>query len=168
MKDFMKSVISKSIIGQNKVHVGVMQFSTIQQLSFPLNQYYTKEEMSKAINGMQQVGGGTLTGEAITEVSKYFDAIQGGRPEMQQRLVVITDGEAQDHVRGPAEALRAKGVLIYAIGVVDANTTQLMELSGSPDRTYVERDFDALKDLESQLALELCDPVRGKRLGLKH
>nr|XP_040020900.1 collagen alpha-6(VI) chain-like isoform X1 [Gasterosteus aculeatus aculeatus] len=160
MKDFMKSVISKSIIGQNKVHVGVMQFSTIQQLSFPLNQYYTKEEMSKAINGMQQVGGGTLTGEAITEVSKYFDAIQGGRPEMQQRLVVITDGEAQDHVRGPAEALRAKGVLIYAIGVVDANTTQLMELSGSPDRTYVERDFDALKDLESQLALELCDPVR--------
>uniref|UniRef100_A0A3P8U058 Collagen type VI alpha 6 chain n=1 Tax=Amphiprion percula TaxID=161767 RepID=A0A3P8U058_AMPPE len=160
MKDFMKSVISKSFIGQNEVHVGVMQFSTIQKLEFPLNRFYSKEEMSKAIDNMQQVGGGTHTGEAITDVSQYFDASRGGRPDLRQRLVVITDGEAQDEVRRPAAALRAKGVVVYAIGVVDANTTQLLEISGSPDRMYAERDFDALKDLESQVALELCDPER--------
>ncbi|TNN51746.1 Collagen alpha-6(VI) chain [Liparis tanakae] len=160
MKDFMKSVVGKSLIGQNQVHVGVMQFSTVQQLAFPLNLYYSKEDMSKAIDDMQQVGGGTLTGGAITDVSQYFDASKGGRPGTRQRLVVITDGEAQDQVKGPAEALRAKGVLVYAIGVVDANTTQLLEISGSPDRTYAERNFDALKDLESQVAMELCDPER--------
>ncbi|XP_076592743.1 collagen alpha-6(VI) chain [Chaetodon auriga] len=160
MKDFMKSVISKSVIGQNEVHVGVMQFSTVQQLAFPLNRYYSKEEMSKAINDMQQVGGGTHTGEAIAQVSQYFDVSRGGRPDMRQRLVVVTDGESQDEVRAPAAALRAKGVVVYAIGVVDANTTQLLEISGSPDRMYAERDFDALKDLESQVALELCDPER--------
>ncbi|XP_054869683.1 collagen alpha-6(VI) chain isoform X2 [Amphiprion ocellaris] len=160
MKDFMKSVIGKSFIGQNKVHVGVMQFSTIQKLEFPLNRFYSKEEMSKAIDNMQQIGGGTHTGEAITDVSQYFDASRGGRPDLRQRLVVITDGEAQDEVRRPAAALRAKGVMVYAIGVVDANTTQLLEISGSPDRMYAERDFDALKDLESQVALELCDPER--------
>nr|XP_046254472.1 collagen alpha-6(VI) chain isoform X2 [Scatophagus argus] len=160
MKDFMKSVINKSVIGQNEVHVGVMQFSTVQQLEFPLNRYYSKDDMSRAIDGMQQIGGGTLTGEAIKDVSKYFDASRGGRPEMRQRLVVITDGEAQDEVKNPAGALRAKGVVVYAIGVVDANTTQLLEISGSPDRMYAERDFDALKDLESQVAMELCDPDR--------
>ncbi|XP_008296192.1 collagen alpha-6(VI) chain isoform X2 [Stegastes partitus] len=160
MKDFMKSVISKSFIGQNEVHVGVMQFSTIQKLEFPLNRFYSKGEMSKAIDDMQQIGGGTHTGEAITDVSQYFDSSRGGRPGLRQRLVVITDGEAQDVVRGPAAALRAKGVVVYAIGVVDANTTQLLEISGSPDRMYAERDFDALKDLESQVALELCDPER--------
>lgn len=162
MKDFMKSVIRKSIVGQNEVHVGVMQFSTIQQLEFPLNTYYSKEEMSKAINDMQQLGGGTHTGEAITHVSQYFDAARGGRPDMRQRLVVITDGEAQDEVKGPAAALRAKGVVVYAIGVLDANTTQLLEISGSSERMYAERDFDALKDLESQVAWKLCDPGRGK------
>ncbi len=167
MKDFMKSVISKSVVGQNEVHVGVMQFSTVQQLEFPLNRYYTKEEMLNAINGMQQIGGGTHTGEAITYVSQYFDAARGGRPDMRQRLVVITDGEAQDKVKGPAAALRAKGVVVYAIGVVDANTTQLLEISGSPNRMYSERDFDALKDLESQVAMELCDPERGKGLVLQ-
>ncbi|XP_040899842.1 collagen alpha-6(VI) chain-like isoform X2 [Toxotes jaculatrix] len=160
MKEFMKAVISKSLIGQNEVHVGVMQFSTEQQLAFPLNRYYSKEEMSRAIDDMQQLGGGTHTGEAITDVSQYFDTNRGGRPGLRQRLVVITDGEAQDEVKGPAVALRAKGVVIYAIGVVDANTTQLLEISGSPDRMYAERDFDALKDLESQVALELCDPER--------
>lgn len=163
MKSFMKSVISKSIIGQNEVHVGVLQFSTIQQLEFPLNRYYSKDEMYKAIDGMDQLGRGTLTGEAIIDVSKYFDSANGGRPDLRQRLVVITDGEAQDEVKDPAEALRNKGVVVYAIGVVEANTTQLLEISGSPSRMYAERDFDALKDLESHVALELCDPDRGEK-----
>ncbi|XP_028297954.1 collagen alpha-6(VI) chain isoform X2 [Gouania willdenowi] len=160
MKEFIKSVIGKSVVGPDQVHVGVMQFSSTQQLEFPLNRFFSKEEMSVAIDGMQQIGGGTDTGKAIALVSQYFDLAQGGRPGLRQRLVVITDGEAQDEVKGPAATLRAKGVVIYAIGVVDANTTQLLEISGSPDKMYTERDFDALKDLESQVALELCDPER--------
>ncbi|XP_011603520.2 collagen alpha-6(VI) chain isoform X2 [Takifugu rubripes] len=160
MKDFMKSVIKQSIVGKNEVHVGVMQYSTIQKLVFPLNQYYTKDELSKAIDEMQQIGGGTHTGEAITDVSQYFDARNGGRPDLKQRLVVVTDGESQDEVRQPAEALRAKGVIVYSIGVVAANTSQLLEISGTPNRMYAGRDFDALKDLEKQMAMELCDPDR--------
>ncbi|XP_065813644.1 collagen alpha-6(VI) chain isoform X1 [Labrus bergylta] len=160
MKDFMKSVIGKSIIGQNDVHVGVMQFSDRQTMEFPLNSFYSQDEMLQAIGDMIQFGGGTLTGEAITAVSQYFDVARGGRPNLKQRLVVITDGEAQDEVAGPAASLRANGVLVYAIGVVDANTTQLLEISGTPDRMYSERDFDALKDLESEVALELCEPDR--------
>ncbi|XP_047196684.1 collagen alpha-6(VI) chain [Hippoglossus stenolepis] len=160
MKDFMKSVINKSAIRQNDVHVGIMQFSTIQKLQFKLNEYYSKEEMFKAIDDMAQIGGGTHTGEAITVVSQYFDASSGGRPDLRQTLVVVTDGEAQDVVKGPAEALRAKGVVIYAIGVMEANTTQLLEISGSPEKIYAQRDFDALKDLENQLAMEICEPER--------
>uniref|UniRef100_A0A3Q3FK60 VWFA domain-containing protein n=1 Tax=Labrus bergylta TaxID=56723 RepID=A0A3Q3FK60_9LABR len=162
MKDFMKSVIGKSIIGQNDVHVGVMQFSDRQTMEFPLNSFYSQDEMLQAIGDMIQFGGGTLTGEAITAVSQYFDVARGGRPNLKQRLVVITDGEAQDEVEGPAASLRANGVLVYAIGVVNANTTQLLEISGTPDRMYSERDFDALKDLESEVALELCEPDRGE------
>lgn len=164
MKDFMKSIVGKSAIGQNQVHVGIMQFSTIQIMEFPLNRFYDKAEINRAIEDMQQIGGGTHTGEAIGEISYYFDRSGGGRPDLRQSLIVITDGEAQDEVKGPAEALRAKGVLIYAIGVVNANTTQLLEISGTPDRVYNEKDFDGLKFLESQLAMELCDPERGERV----
>ncbi|KAF3838994.1 hypothetical protein F7725_017711 [Dissostichus mawsoni] len=151
MKDFMKFVISKSAIGENKVHVGVMQFSTSYKLEFPLNQYYSKVNISRAIDDMTQLNEGTRTGKAITEVSRYFDAARGGRPGMRQNLIVITDGKAQDDVRGPAEALRKKGVVIYSIGVKNHNPTQLKEISGYSHRVYSEKDFDALKDLEAQL-----------------
>lgn len=170
MKDFMKSIITKSVIGMNEVHVGVMQFSTDARLHFPLNRYHSKEELYRAIDGMTQFGGGTHTGAALQAVAPYFDLTNGGRPELTQRLMVITDGESQDAVKNPAAALRAKGVVVYAIGVVDANTTQLLEISGSSDRTFSEKDFDALKNLENQVALKICETDEGKSEGwaVKH
>ncbi|KAI4790340.1 hypothetical protein KUCAC02_034696 [Chaenocephalus aceratus] len=103
------------------------------------------------------MNGGTSTGKAITEVSKYFDAARGGRPGMIQNLIVITDGKAQDNVRGPAEALREKGVVIYSIGGKNHNPTQLKEISGDSHRVYSVKDFDALKDLEAQVSSKICE-----------
>lgn len=155
MKDFMKSVISKSNVGQNDVRVGVMQFSTGQKLEFSLSQYYRKEDMLQAVEEMEQINEGTLTGKALTEVSKYFDATRGGRPELKQRLVVITDGDAKDVAR-PAKALRDKGVVIYAIGVGEATSTQLEGITGSNDNVLILSNFDAMKALDRELILKLC------------
>ncbi|XP_055083605.1 collagen alpha-6(VI) chain [Periophthalmus magnuspinnatus] len=160
MKNFMKAVMGKSSIGPDLVHFGVLQFSTVQKPEFPLNQFFSKEQLVQAVDGITQLGGGTHTGAAIAYAQQYFDAARGGRPALTQRLVVITDGEAQDEVKGPAQRLRDSGVVIYAIGVVGANTTQLEEISGTPDRVYAEKDYDALKDLENQLSLEICNPER--------
>ncbi|KAM7382826.1 hypothetical protein PAMP_002532 [Pampus punctatissimus] len=157
MKDFMISVINKSNIGQDMFRVGVMQFSTTQKLEFSLDTYYKKDEMLIAINNTHQLGGGTHTGEAIKKLSGYFHA---NKPHQRKMLIVITDGESQDDVKEPAETLRANGVMIYVIGVVNANITQLEEISGSKDRVYTGENFDALEDFENELALELCDPKR--------
>uniref|UniRef100_UPI0037E9B12B collagen alpha-6(VI) chain-like n=1 Tax=Semicossyphus pulcher TaxID=241346 RepID=UPI0037E9B12B len=158
MKDFMKSVISKSAFGQDEVHVGVMQFSTNRELNLPLNRYNSKEEVSQAINNMQQMNGGRRTGEAITELSKYFDASRGRYPNLEQWLVLITDGDSQDEVKGPAAALRHQGVEVITIGVLNANLHQLREISGPTGSVFDERDFDALTDLENEIPLKLCDP----------
>ncbi|XP_045899718.1 collagen alpha-6(VI) chain-like isoform X5 [Micropterus dolomieu] len=157
MKEFMISVVNKSAVALDKVHFGVMQFSNDIQLEFPLDLYYTKEEMFKAIRDMQQLSEGTYIGKGLREVSQYFDASRGGRPNLKQWLVVITDGRSKDEVKGPAEALRAKQVVIYSIGVGKIDNTQLTDISGSSDRTYVKRDFDGLKDIETEVALKICD-----------
>ncbi|KAG7274209.1 hypothetical protein CRUP_007646 [Coryphaenoides rupestris] len=156
MKDFIKSMIGKSQVGQDMVHVGVIQFSTTLTLEFPLNSFFDRSKMWKAIDNMQQLGGGTNTGQALTDISQYFDPGMGGRSGMRQNLIVVTDGESQDQVKEPAKLLRNKGVIIYAIGVEGANATQLLEISGSHDRMFTERNFDGLKDLDSQLALDVC------------
>ncbi|KAF3692451.1 Collagen alpha-6(VI) chain Precursor [Channa argus] len=157
IKDFLKSVIGKSIIGQNDVHVGLMQYSTQYVLEFPLNKFYTKDEMVNAVDTMKQMNEGTLTGKAITAVSGYFDKALGGRPELKRNLVILTDGRSQDDVKGPAKALRDKGVVIHAIGVGKANTKQLEEITGSLERVFYKSDFSTVKDLDRQLALKLCD-----------
>uniref|UniRef100_A0A3Q4GKN7 VWFA domain-containing protein n=1 Tax=Neolamprologus brichardi TaxID=32507 RepID=A0A3Q4GKN7_NEOBR len=157
MKNFTKSVISKSSIGLDKVHVGFMQYSTNRRLEFDLTKHYNLEGMLNTIDVMEQMNEGTRTGRAITEVSQYFDAARGGRPWMKQWLVVITDGKSQDSVKEPAHALRAKGVVIHAIGVDKANRKELSEISGSSQRVFIENTFDALKELETKLALKFCE-----------
>ncbi|CAI5661505.1 unnamed protein product [Oreochromis niloticus] len=157
MKDFMKSVISKSIIGLDKVHVGLMQYSTTSRLEFDLTTHYNLEGMLNTIDDMEQMNEGTRTGRAITEVSQYFDAARGGRPWVKQWLVVITDGKSQDNVREPARALRDKGVVTYSIGVDKANSSKLSDISGSSQRVFIENTFDGLKELGTKLALEFCE-----------
>ncbi|XP_063341583.1 collagen alpha-6(VI) chain-like isoform X2 [Pelmatolapia mariae] len=157
MKNFTKSVISKSNIGQDKVHIGFMQYSTNTRLEFDLTKHYNLEGMLNTIDGMKQMNEGTRTGRAITEVSQYFDAARGGRPWMKQWLVVLTDGKSKDNVTEPAHALRAKGVVIYAIGVDKVNRQELSEISGSSQRVFIENTFDALKELETKLALKFCE-----------
>ncbi|KAM4580679.1 collagen alpha-6(VI) chain-like isoform 1-T2 [Odontesthes bonariensis] len=160
MKHFIKSVISKSLIGPDGVHIGVMQFSTNPKLEFDLNEYHSKEEIMRKIDQMGHVKAGVHPGKAISEVSDYFGASRGGRPGVSQILVMITAGSAKDEVRGPAQALRAKGVTIYTVGVLDANSKQLLDISGSSDHVFNRKNFDSLEELDSKLALKFCDPQR--------
>uniref|UniRef100_A0A8C7WYE9 VWFA domain-containing protein n=1 Tax=Oryzias sinensis TaxID=183150 RepID=A0A8C7WYE9_9TELE len=166
MINFIIEFIQTFRIGPQYVRMGVVKYADLPELEFGLETYMDAEK----------------TGRALTFMGSLFDKAKDSRGhKVPEYLVVITDGKSSDKVkspaeklrskgvtiytigvRGPAEALREKGVKIYAIGVVDANTTQLLEISGSHDRMYSGRDFDALKDLESLLALQLCDPERGE------
>lgn len=158
----MNRIVSNSTIGKDGVQFGVVQFSTDPKVELALTQFPDKLQMQQAINDMQQLGGGTMTGGALRVLSKYFGQEQGGRPNIPQILIVITDGESQDAVAQPAQALRDKGIVIYAIGVLNANSTQLREISGTPENVYMERDFDALDFLDKELLLKICTSVDGK------
>ncbi|XP_060778334.1 collagen alpha-6(VI) chain-like isoform X3 [Neoarius graeffei] len=159
MKKFMNTIISKSIIGKDSVQVGVVQFSSHSKAEFALNTFSDKHQMQQAINNTQQLRSGTMTGSALQFVATYFNPPEGGRPSTPQILIVITDGESQDAVAQPAKLLREKGITIYSIGVLNANRTQLREISGTQDNVYIERDFDSLDFLDKDLLLKICTSV---------
>ncbi|KTF91476.1 hypothetical protein cypCar_00012955 [Cyprinus carpio] len=158
MKTFITKVVNGTIIGEDNVHIGVVQFSDNPQEQFPLDRYYNQDDVEKAINSIKQLTGNTYTGKALSFISKYFDKSNGGRPDVPQFLVVITDGEAHDAVAAPAKDIRDKGVTIFSIGVGSVNTTQLWEISGTQDKVYVERDFEALQSIDKNLQFKLCSP----------
>uniref|UniRef100_A0A7M4EDK8 VWFA domain-containing protein n=1 Tax=Crocodylus porosus TaxID=8502 RepID=A0A7M4EDK8_CROPO len=147
MKDFMQLIVNRSDIGTDKVRIGLLQFSSEAKEEFQLNRYSTKTGLRRAISEIRQLKSGTLTGKALAFAASYFDKTKGGRPEIKQYLIVITDGEAQDSVGEPAKMIRDKGIIIYAIGVLQANETQLVEISGTPGKVIVSASNDFLNSL---------------------
>ncbi|XP_048008437.1 collagen alpha-6(VI) chain isoform X1 [Megalobrama amblycephala] len=160
MKTFITKVANGTVIGKENVHIGVVQYSDNPRNEFALDQFYDKDNVEKKIKNIAQIEGNTYTGKALSFISKYFDA-PSGRPDVPQFLIVITDGEAHDAVAQPAKVIRDKGVSIFSIGVGDANATQLWEISGTREKVYVKKNFDALQSIEKNLQFKLCSPETG-------
>ncbi|XP_053215123.1 collagen alpha-6(VI) chain-like [Podarcis raffonei] len=155
-KKFIHLIVNGSDVGADKVQIGVLQFSSNLKEEFLLNQYDNKADLRSAITNMKQIKEGTNTGNALKLTLEYFDAPKGGRPGIKQHLIVVTDGKSNDEVGIPARALRDKGVTIYAIGVVKANDTQLLEIAGAQERVFSEDSFESLQFLDKTILLEIC------------
>ncbi|XP_043921565.1 collagen alpha-6(VI) chain-like [Protopterus annectens] len=154
MMKFAQSLVNKFDIGEDRVKVGLIQFSDETKAEFELRP--NKPEILQAINEIQQMQSGTKTGRALSFVSEYFESNRGGRPDLSQNLIVVTDGESRDEVVKPAKALRQKGINIFAIGVAKANTTQLEEISGNKAKVFYQGNFEGLKYLERDILLGIC------------
>uniref|UniRef100_A0A8C4YQ91 Collagen type VI alpha 6 chain n=1 Tax=Gopherus evgoodei TaxID=1825980 RepID=A0A8C4YQ91_9SAUR len=158
MKNFMRELVNKSDISRDRVQVGVVQFSDIKKEEFQLNQYSSKSDIFSAIDKMSLIGETTLTGGALTFVADYFRPPKGARPAVRKILILITDGEARDAVESPAKALRDQGVVIYSVGVFNANKTQLEEISGKHELVFYIENFDILKHIEDEIIFGICTP----------
>lgn len=157
MKKFMLEFINTFRIGPQYIRLGVVKYADSPTLEFDLIDYTDSQSLEKAVEGIQQEGGGTETGRALTFMGPLFKkaAITRGH-KVREYLVVITDGESSDMVKAPAEALRTQGVTIYAIGVKDANEMELKEISGNPRRTFFVNNFDALYLIKDDIITDIC------------
>ncbi|GCB69450.1 hypothetical protein scyTo_0012428 [Scyliorhinus torazame] len=161
VRHFAEALINKTEVAESGVQIGVIQFSTKPHLAFQLDQYDDKAKLLKAVHQIQQLGGGTNTGQALNFTIDYFDSSKGGRPGIQQYLILITDGESGDHVSEAARAIRDRGVNVFAIGIGAANNDQLVMISGSEANIYNIDGYDALMSLEELISLDVCNPFAG-------
>ncbi|XP_062424460.1 collagen alpha-6(VI) chain-like [Rhea pennata] len=156
MKTFMRGLVDRTDVGADKVQIGVVQFSHEPKEEFQLNTYSSKKELFRAIDRISPLQSTTLTGQALKFMPKYFQASTGSRPRVKKILILITDGEAQDDVKAPATALREKGIIIYSVGVFNANKTQLEEISGKHEMVFYVENFDILKRIKDALIFHIC------------
>uniref|UniRef100_A0A669P7J4 VWFA domain-containing protein n=1 Tax=Phasianus colchicus TaxID=9054 RepID=A0A669P7J4_PHACC len=156
IKDFMQSFVIKVDVGLDNVRIGLIQFSSEIREEFQLDRYSTIADVRRAIQEIQQIKLGTLTGKALTFAASYFDPPRGGRPELKQYLIVITDGEAQDSVKNPARAIRDKGITIYAINF-KASREELEEITEDQERLFFVQSYDALENIHENLTQIVCE-----------
>ena len=152
MKVFMNEVIKMFHIGPDRVQFGVFQYSDEISSQFTLSQHATVAGLKVAIDGIQQNGGGTVTGQALGSMMQVF--ADTARSNVPWYLIIITDGKSMDPVAEVVEALRGDGVTIYAIRVRDANTIELQEIA--EDRMFFVNDFDSLKAIQQEVVQGTC------------
>lgn len=146
------------------VRIGVAKYTDSPELEFDLQTYSDAKSLEDGILNIQQVGGGTMTGKALEFMAPQFDRAATSRGQkVKEYLVVITDGKSTDEVKVPADKLRSQSIVVFAIGVKNADRKQLLEISGDPDRTFLVNNFDALRSIKDDVITDICSP-EGKHI----
>ncbi|XP_051999192.1 uncharacterized protein col6a3 [Xyrauchen texanus] len=165
IRDFISKVIEPLDIGVDKVRVSVVQHSERPSPSFYLNTYQTKEEVLRAVNGLNLAGGRSLnTGAALTFMKNNILSPQYGSRAAQnvpQFLIVLTGGRSRDSVKEPAVALKTDGVVPFGVGVKNADPKQIEEISQNPSFAFNVKEFNMLdtvgKTLKNYVSLPKAD-----------
>lgn len=157
MKKFIIEFLHTFRIGPQHVRVGVAKYADNPNVEFDLTTYSDAKSLEKAVEAIKQVGGGTETGKALDFMRPVFDRAETTRGQkVREYLVVITDGKSSDKVEDPAVKLRSQGVNVYAIGVKDADVTELLQIAGDSKRTFLVNNFDALKPIKDDIITDIC------------
>lgn len=173
---FLRSVVSGLDIGPNKVRVGLVQFSDEPHQEFLLKDHMDKRSLLTAVENFPYRQGGTQTGKAIEYLrTQYFKEEAGSRinQRVPQIAVVITDGDSTDDVVAPAQSLRRNGVIVFGIGVGQANQKELISIANRPSERFLYSidSYQALQRLTEGLLETVCisveDQLEGKRKHLQ-
>lgn len=105
--------------------------------------------LKEATDGIQQIRGGTMTGQALNDMAQVF--ADQAHSHVPWYLVVIRDATSANPV---AEALREHGLIIYAIGVRDADITELQQIT--KDKMFFMHEFDSLKAIQQEVIQDIC------------
>lgn len=167
---FLRSVASGLDIGPDKVRIGLAQYSHEPYQEFLLKDHTNKTSLLAALDTFPYRTGGTETGKAIDFIrTEYFTKEAGSRADQQvpQIAVILTDGDSADEVVAPAQSLRKRGVIVFAIGVGDANQDELESMANRPPNRFVFTidNFQALQRLTEGLLQTVCMSVENKRQG---
>ncbi|XP_042188233.1 collagen alpha-6(VI) chain-like [Callorhinchus milii] len=155
IKEFLKNVITMFDTGEGKVQFALGQYSVDLHPEIYLKD---QSKLYDGIDKMNQLGGGTNTGRALTSVNDFFEPTEGCRKNegVPQYLLVITDGQSQDSVVAPANGLRRQQVNVFAIGVGEAVDSELIQIAGDANRKYSIKNFADLNNIKRRVTRSIC------------
>lgn len=164
IRRFLYTLVNSFDVGPEHVRIGLVQYSTTPRTEFRLNTHQNKEDILQYISRLPYMGGGTLTGQGLNfTLTEHFVEAAGSRAgqNVPQIAVVITDGQSQDDVALHAQELRRRGIVLYAIGIKDADEVQLEEIANEPhsQHVYSVSDFAALHGISQNIVQTLCTTV---------
>ncbi|KAL2084689.1 hypothetical protein ACEWY4_020207 [Coilia grayii] len=164
IRDFLSTLVNGFSVGPDQVRIGLVQYSSDPRTEFLLNTYQDKQDILTYIRKLPYKGGGTMTGAGLDFIlNEHFTEQAGSRARqgVPQIAIVITDGQSNDDVGTHADDLRRRGIILYAIGIKEADIDQLRKIGNEPHNQYVYNvsDFSALQGISLNIVHKLCTSV---------
>ncbi|XP_054708446.1 sushi, von Willebrand factor type A, EGF and pentraxin domain-containing protein 1-like [Uloborus diversus] len=104
----------------------------------------------KSIDHISYVGEYTHTDRALNMAENI---LKQGRTYSNKLIILITDGRSNGH-NSPipiAQRLKARGVIIFSVGVANVNTEEINMIATSPNHIYILRNFLYIKEVNKKL-----------------
>uniref|UniRef100_A0A8C3KZX4 Collagen type XX alpha 1 chain n=1 Tax=Chrysolophus pictus TaxID=9089 RepID=A0A8C3KZX4_CHRPC len=163
IKEFLSALISPFNIAQDKIRVGLSQYSSDPRTEWDLSTYATRDQVLEAVRNLRYKGGNTFTGLALTHVlEQNLKPDAGARLEAEKLVILLTDGKSQDDANLAAQTLKNMGIEIFAIGVKNADEAELKQVASEPLEltVYNVLDFPLLSSLVGRLTRVLCSRIK--------
>ena len=162
--DFLVNIVNRLRIGIIYNHVGVVSYSRNSKVNFPLNWFYTKQNLVDAIRRIPYIGLNTNTAAAIEDMRTQVFTQRGDRPYLKNFGILVTDGESninQEDTIPNANKAKNDGIIMFAVGITERiNATELIEISsnGVELQTYwVLAGFNQMRDIVDKIITQICD-----------
>ncbi|XP_066271289.1 sushi, von Willebrand factor type A, EGF and pentraxin domain-containing protein 1-like [Branchiostoma lanceolatum] len=138
VRNVTQTLVRKLPLLNQDTHIGIAKYSDRTEFVEFLKDYQNKSNTIEKIEGTTRLGGGTLLGDAITNVRTVsFTEENGNRPNIPDALVVVTDGNSADDVVSAVEAARRQGIHVFAVGVGDnVDRDKVNQIAGKPERAF--------------------------------
>lgn len=157
MLEFMSNIVRAFEVSDVGAKAAAVQFTYDQRLEFGLNDYPNKDDVLRALYNIRYMSGGTATGDAINFVVRnVFQPTKDGHNK--NFLIIITDGQSYDDVRGPAMEAHRAGVTVYTVGVAWAPLEDLKDMASEPknSHTFFTREFPGLEQIVPSIIRGVC------------
>uniref|UniRef100_A0A3B3YXJ5 VWFA domain-containing protein n=1 Tax=Poecilia mexicana TaxID=48701 RepID=A0A3B3YXJ5_9TELE len=154
VKQFVNSIVDSLNVSRMVTRVGLIQFSTKVRTEFSLGQHAAAQDVKRAVNQMQYMGRGSMTGSALRHMFQFsFSEKEGARLNVPRVCIVFTDGRSQDDVSEWASKAKTSGVTMYALGVGKAIEQELREIASEPAEMhlYYAEDFEKMGEITKKL-----------------
>ncbi|XP_029315182.1 collagen alpha-3(VI) chain-like [Cottoperca gobio] len=163
MRDFIINVVNQLEVRPDRVQIGLLQFADRPKTEFYLNSYSSRQDVVNKISQLRLTGGSVLnTGTAMNyALENMFKTSTGSRRRqgVQQVLVLITGGPAQDQVKSVADKLALAGVLTFTVSSGQADEALMKAVAFVPDLAYHETSFSNLPAMAELIMPKLITVV---------
>ncbi|XP_052391915.1 uncharacterized protein LOC127938990 isoform X2 [Carassius gibelio] len=162
VKIFLADMVDTLDVGPDATRVAVVNYASTVKIEFLLKNHLTKDSIKQAINRIEPLAAGTMTGMAIKKaMEEAFTEKSGARPKsknISKVAIIVTDGRPQDQVEEVSAAARASGIEIYAVGVDRADMQSLKLMASNPleDHVFYVETYGVIEKLTSKFRETLC------------